>query len=278
MHRALSTHLFVHHRLTTAMLQRILSAGVSAVEIFCARQHLDYFNRQQVNEIASFLRDAPLRVHSVHLPMFTDEHWGKGGPASIVDIANPSKPKRIAAVDEVKRALDLADSFPFRFAVQHLGVGFDDEWSMRKVDAAFSSLEELKSFGRQRGVEILVENIPNALSSAQKLNEFFQLTHLNLGVCFDVGHANLMEGVEAAFELLEDRICSLHVHDNDGSKDKHLFPGFHKEGTVDWKRTMELLRRGADKYPLLLELKEDPSMSDPLGKAIGVFDWLENLS
>lgn len=278
MHRALSTHLFVHHRLNTAILQRIASAGVDCVEIFCARQHLDYYNQQQVNEIASFLRDSPLRVHSVHLPMYNDEHWGKGGPGSIVDISSPAKRTRIAAVDEVKRALDVAEAFPFRFAVQHLGVGFDEEWSMHKVDAAFSSFDELRSFGRQRGVEVLVENIPNALSSAQKLREFFTLTHLSLGVCFDVGHANLMEGVEAAFDLLEDRICSLHVHDNDGLLDKHLFPGVHEGGTVDWKRTMELLRRGADKYPLLLELKEDPAMADPLGKAMECFQWLENLS
>lgn len=276
MRRALSTHLFVHHRLNTAMLQRILSAGVSRVEIFCARQHLDYHNLQQVQEIGSFLADSPLRVHSLHLPMFNDVHWGKGGPGSIVDIANPTKAKRIAAVDEVKRALDLADAFPYRFAVQHLGVGFDEEWSMHKVDAAFSSLDELKSFARQRGVEILIENIPNALSSAQKLREFFEITHLNLGVCFDVGHANLMEGVQAAFELLEDRIHSLHVHDNNGREDKHLFPGKHEGGTVDWKRTMELLRRGADRYPLLLELKEDPSMADPLGQAMEVFHYLEN--
>ncbi|MCW5966176.1 MAG: sugar phosphate isomerase/epimerase [Bryobacterales bacterium] len=277
MRRALSTHLFVNHRLSTSTLQRILNAGIQRVEIFCARQHLDYHNPQQVQEVASYLGDSQLQVHSVHLPMFNDEHWGKGGPGSIVDIASPSKPRRIAAVDEVKRALDLADAFPFRFAVQHLGVGFDDEWSMHKVDAAFSSLDELKSFARQRGVEILIENIPNALSGARKLLEFFEITHLNLGVCFDVGHAHLMEGVEAAFELLEDRIQSLHVHDNNGTEDKHLFPGFHTDGTVNWKRTMELLRRGNDRYPLLLELKEDPAMADSLGQAMQVFDTLESL-
>lgn len=273
--RALSTHLFVHHRLTTAVLQRIASAGILTVEIFCARQHIDYDNKQQAGEIAAFLADSPLKVHSIHLPMFNDEYWGKGGPASIVDIASPSKPKRIAAVDEVKRALDLADLFPFQFAVQHLGVGFDDEWSLHKVDAGFSSLDELKSFARQRGVEILLENIPNAHSKARKLVEFFEITHLNLGVCFDVGHAHIMEGVQPAFEILEDRIKSLHVHDNNGVDDKHLFPGIHAEGTVDWSRTMELLRRGADRYPLLLELKEDPSMADPLGQALNVFENLE---
>ncbi len=41
MNHALSTHLFVNHRLTTALLNRIEQAGIPAVEIFCGRQHLD---------------------------------------------------------------------------------------------------------------------------------------------------------------------------------------------------------------------------------------------
>jgi sugar phosphate isomerase/epimerase len=277
MRHALSTHLFANHRLNTALLDRIHSTGAEAVEIFCARQHLDYRNEDQIREIALFLRDVPLKVHSIHLPMFSDDCWGKSGPHAVIDIAHTSKVKRIAAVDEIKRALDLADQFPFAFAVQHIGVGFDDEWSMHKVDAAFDSLDELKSFGKQRGVEVLVENIPNALSSAQKIVEFFQITHLKLGVCFDVGHANMMEGVEPAFELLQDRIRSLHVHDNNGTEDKHLFPMVHAGGSVDWPRTMKLLRSLPEDVPLLLELKEDPEMANPLDRVKEVFEKLENL-
>ena len=46
--RALSTHAFVEHRLTTVWLDRVWQAGIPLVEIFCARQHLDYRNRAQV--------------------------------------------------------------------------------------------------------------------------------------------------------------------------------------------------------------------------------------
>jgi sugar phosphate isomerase/epimerase len=278
MRHALSTHLFVNQRLSNSLLDKISSAGIEAVELFCARQHLDYRNDDQIRELGLFLRDAPLKVHSIHLPMFSDDCWGKTGPQSVIDIANPTKIKRIAAVDEAKRALDLADTIPFSFAVQHIGVGFDDDWSMRKVDAAFDSLDELKSFGRQRGVDILVENIPNALSSAKKIVEFFQATHLKLGVCLDIGHANMMEGVEDTFELLKDRIRSLHIHDNNGTDDKHLFPMVHEGGTVDWKSTMKLLKTLHAEVPMLLELKEDPEMADPLDRVKEVFEKLEKLS
>jgi hypothetical protein len=51
MERALSTHLFVQHRLTTVWLNRIWDAGIPLVELFCARQHLDWRNKAQVNEL-----------------------------------------------------------------------------------------------------------------------------------------------------------------------------------------------------------------------------------
>ena len=51
MDHVLSTHVFVNHRLTGATLQRIEQAGVPAVEIFCARQHLDYRDKAQIAEL-----------------------------------------------------------------------------------------------------------------------------------------------------------------------------------------------------------------------------------
>ena len=66
-------------------------------------------------------------------------------------------------------AIEIAEVvLPFRYLVQHLGVN-DQEFSERTVDAAFSSLDELGVFARQRGVEILLENIRNDLASAQRL-------------------------------------------------------------------------------------------------------------
>ena len=56
MQRALSTHLLVNHRLTTVCLERIRDAGIPLVEIFCARQHLDYHNRAQIAELARWFR------------------------------------------------------------------------------------------------------------------------------------------------------------------------------------------------------------------------------
>lgn len=275
MNHALSTHLFVNHRLTVAMLSRIQTAGIPAVEIFCARQHLDYRNKAQVAELGHWFRDSDLKLHSLHSPMYTDEIWGRSGPHTVVTITEPVKSQRLQWVDEIKRALETAEVVPFRYLIQHIGVT-GEEFDMFKVDAAFSALEELSIFARQRGVEILLENIPNGLSSAEKLVQFEQLTHIGLNYVLDTGHANMNEGVEAAYKLMKDRIRSTHVHDNNGTEDKHLFPFLSEGGTVDWKNTMGVLRSHEDRYPLLLELKEQPEyLAAPLDAVNEIFDKLE---
>ena len=276
MNRVLSTHVCVNHRLTVAWLNRALQAGIPSVEIFCARQHLDYRDRGQIAELGHWFRDADLKLHSIHSPMYNDIFWGRSGPHSVINITETLKSKRMAMVDEVKRALDIAELIPFRYMVQHLGVG-EEEFDERKVEAAFSSLEELMLFARQRGVEILLENIPNELSTAERLMYFIRTTHLDLNFVFDVGHAHIGDGVESEFDIMKERIRSTHVHDNNGEDDKHLFPLLAEGGTVNWKKTMQLLRSRPNQYPLLLELREVDGMEFPLDKINEVFDRLEEL-
>ena len=276
MNHVVSTHVCVNHRLSVAWLDKALHAGIPAVEIFCARQHLDYTNRAQVTELGHWFRDSDLELHSIHLPMYNDEYWGRSGPQAVITITEPVKTKRIAMVDEIKRALEVSEYIPCKYAVQHLGVG-DEEYDERKIEAAFTCLEELTIFAKQRGVEILLENIPNRLSSGERLMHFNDMTHLQMNFVFDIGHANLMEGVEPAFGAMKDRIKSTHIHDNDGVADKHLFPTVAEGGTIDWKRAMRLLGSRPGQFPLLLELKEVAGMENPFGQIARVFDALENM-
>jgi len=230
----------------------------------------------QILELGHWFRDSELNLHSLHAPMYTDEIWGRSGPHAVINITEPVKSKRMPMVDEIKRALDIAEVGPFRYRIQHLGVG-GQEFTEHAVDAGFTALEELSVFAQQRGVEVLLENTPNSLSSAERLLMFFQLTHLNLNVCFDSGHANMNEGVETAYRLLKSRIRSTHLHDNNGKEDSHLFPFVSTGGTIDWPAAMSALRSQPDRYPLLLELREVPDMEHPLGVVQTVFEQLEGL-
>ena len=274
MNHVLSTHLFVNHRLTSALLGRIQQAGIPAVEIFCARQHLDYRDKAQIAELGHWFRDSDLKLHSLHSPMYTDEIWGRSVPHAVISITEPVKGTRLHMVDEIKRALEIAETIPFQYLIQHIGVG-GEEFDMRKVDAAWSALEELNLCARGRGVEILLENIPNELSSAERLLQFEELTHVGMKYGFDTGHANMGAGVEHEFQLMKERIRSTHVHDNNGKDDNHLFPLVSGGGTIDWKKTMELLRSREDRYPLVLELKDPGDNPHLLETARQVFTQLE---
>jgi sugar phosphate isomerase/epimerase len=266
--KAISTFVYVKERLHPGLLDGLVRGGAQAIEIFAARQHLDYANRKQhVREIADWFRTSGVALHSVHAPLYADYEWGRTGAAPM-NVASTDRASRIAAMDEIKRALELAEQIPFRFLVQHLGVGgetFDD----RKVEAAMTSVEHLRAFAKPLGVRILLENIPNELATPERLVEFIHAAHFDdVGVCFDFGHAHLMSDVPQAFETVKSYIHSTHVHDNAKDRDSHLWPG---SGSIDWKQAMELLRSAPQTPPLLLEIEGDEKINpvEKMGEAFG---------
>jgi sugar phosphate isomerase/epimerase len=272
--RAVSTYLFVKERLHPGILDGLARSGVQAVEIFAARQHLDYANRKaHVKEIAEWFRGSGVPLNSVHSPLYADYEWGRAG-APPVNVASIDRATRVEAMDEIKRALEIAEQIPFRFLVQHLGAP-NESFSDKKFEAAMTSIEHLRAFAKPLGVRILLENIPNDLSTPDRLVEMIRGAHFDdVGVCFDFGHAHMEGSVRAGFEIVRSHICSTHVHDNDKVKDLHLWPG---QGTIDWKEAMELLRSAPQTPALLLEVAEDEKVN-PLEKLGETFEKLETAS
>lgn len=254
MNIAISSHIHIQHKLTPQWLDQVQAAGIPAVEIFCAKQHFDWLDTRQIQELRAWFASNPLKLHSLHSPMYTDDIWGRSGSGAI-NICELEKRRRVVHVDEIKRALEFAEYVPFTYLIQHVGTP-TETWDERKIDSTFSSLEELKSFAGNRGVKILLENIPNEMSTAERLNHLLRVTHLDINFVFDSGHANIMEGVQAAYEQMAPRIKSTHLHDNNGKQDQHLFPYSNTGGTIDWDKTIRMLRQHRDQYPLLLELRE----------------------
>ena len=97
-----------------------------AVEIFCARQHLDYRDKAQIGELGHWFRDSKMKLHSLHSPMYTDEIWGRSGSHSVITITEPTKSRRLEQVDEIKRAIAVSEVVPFRYLIQHIGVGGEE--------------------------------------------------------------------------------------------------------------------------------------------------------
>jgi len=260
MQKAISTYVYVKQRLHPGLLDALVRGGAQAIEIFAARQHLDYANRKQhVREIADWFRTSGVPLNSVHSPMHADYESGRAG-GQPVNIAVTDRGRRVEAMDEIKRALEIAEQIPFRFLVQHMGAG-GEEFDDRKFEAAMTSVEHLRAFAKPLGVSLLLENIPNELSTPDKLVEFIRGSHFeDVGVCFDLGHAHMAGGVSQAFEILKPYIRSTHVHDNAGDRDAHLWPG---GGSINWKEAAELLGSSPHVPPLLLEVEGDEKTDVP---------------
>jgi sugar phosphate isomerase/epimerase len=227
------------------------SGGAQAIEIFAAKGHFDYTDKAQVKELANWFKSGTVEFHSMHSPIYTTNDFARSSepPLNIVD---REKRLRIDAMDEIKRALEVAEQIPFRFLVQHVGASRESD-SPRKFEDALSSIEHLRAFARPLGVTLLVENIPNELSTPERLMELIKaLRYPDLGVCFDAGHAHLDGTVAAAFEVLKDRIRSTHLHDNKKDRDSHLWPG---DGGIDWNEAIQLLSTAPQAPALLLEIE-----------------------
>jgi sugar phosphate isomerase/epimerase len=271
MQRVLSTYRYIHHPLGSKLLGDIAQAGIPAVEIFCALGHFAYRSPQAVRELAQQLEEYRLQLHSLHSPTERDmaAERESGVPISISD---PERVRRLDAVDEVKRALEVAERVPFRYLVQHMGTGRDMD-DPRKFDAAFNSLEHLVIFAKQRGVAIALENTPDELGSPESLERFVKETHLkDLKLCLDVGHAHMEKGVGGAFEVMRHRLVTTHIHDNHGEKDEHLLP---YRGTIDWDALLAMISGAPEPLPVVLELREAATGGPVLDDIRGVFDKFE---
>ena len=102
----------------------------------------------------------------------------------------------------------------------------------------------------ESGVRVAIEVIPNALSSPDALVQLIEdeLESLDVGICLDYGHANLMGDLGDAIETVSGHLWTTHVHDNRGREDDHLVPFM---GTIDWGSrhdgdAEDRLRRRAD--------------------------------
>ena len=248
--RALSTHVFLRQRLHPGLLDTLARGGAQAIEVFAAKQHFDYTSRQHIKEIADWFKSTDVKPHSVHAPLYADSEMGRGGLPS-VNVVHNEKSRRIDGMDEVKRALEAAEILPYQFLVLHIG-DRDSDWDERVLEHAITAIEHLKAFGGPLGVKLLLENIQNEATTPAHLAEIIRVGHFaNVGVCFDSGHANLMEGVDPSLETLLPLVGSTHLHDNHGDRDAHLWPG---DGKIAWEPAIAALKSAPRSPAALLEI------------------------
>ena len=284
-----STHLFHESRLSREHLVHIAAHGFDAVELFATRAHFDYHDEEAIGRLAEWLSDTRLELHSLHAPIFDGLRNGRW--IGSFSNASGNETRRRAAIAETRAALQVARRIPCRFLVVHLGMpsaqqpppaprqgsgrpereSKDDD---NRPDAARRSLADIVVLAAEAGVRVAVEVMPNPLSGAAELVPLIedQLEGIDVGICLDYGHANLMGDLGEAIEIVSGHLWTTHVHDNRGRTDDHLVPF---GGSIDWAAAMMETQKIGYDGPLMLEVAGAGTPADVLKRSEAACQRLE---
>ena len=82
----------------------------------------------------------------------------------------------------------------------------------------------------------------------------------NFGLCLDTGHANVNKLDPAlVVEKYGRYIIATHIHDNDGTQDRHAPP---LTGSISWRRFIQAVQKYCPHVPLILEVEAPESCAE----------------
>ena len=237
----ISTQIHRGQPVTVDLLESIRKAGYERLELFCNRPHLDFHDAGLLRSLGRWFRETALPPPSIHLPFV--EHVGPKQKIWISPLDSERRHREFA-LDEFKRALELAERVMASYVVMHLG-NPGDAFNPVAFDYAYAAISRIREFA---GVRVMIENIPNEFSTIERIQEFKSAADLpDVGICYDTGHGHL-QGVTTGFE----HIHTTHLHDNHGDRDEHLWPF---EGTLDWPTLIEKLIVAKYQGPFIFETR-----------------------
>lgn len=208
----------------------------------------DFFmaqDEQTIRETTAKFEDAGISIFAGHAPFV--------GPEANLSSLNTAE--RQKAVENHKKMLHRAALAHSRHIVVHPGQHADLPDIPKMERLVKISLEELLPVAEETGVKLAVENMPPEYPcwSSRILRDLVEdFSSEWIGACFDTGHAHMgpQRGVAEAFKTLRDVIIAFHVHDNDGTWDRHMQPPY---GTIDWVSFAKILKEVSFDDPISIE-------------------------
>lgn len=182
----------------------------------------------RIDGLASMLKRKNVG-YSVHVPV-----WD-------ANLTSENAHLRGAVLESYKASILLASKIGASHVVLHTGWCADPSFSKEIGRArARKSLEELVAFNKDFNQLLLVENIGSnaaSLFTESQFIEFLDGFPAEVGYVVDVGHAHINGwNIETLLGALGDRLHALHIHDNDGLRDRHAPLG---EGNIDWSMVLK---------------------------------------
>lgn len=180
-------------------------------------------------------------------------------PIIDLNIASLSKTIQTASINEIAKSIDLANILDSDIVVVHPGsVPFLARNYLDKVLAKCrESLVTCDNYGKDNGVSIAVENMPNIDSFLYKdINELNKLlVNLDIAMTLDIGHAAVTGSLEN--EMYFDSIKHTHLSDNNYDNDMHYALG---DGSIDFKTAIDTFEKNKFDGIYVIEVNDKESV------------------
>lgn len=258
MERSLSTHLFVFQEIDETIASLPARFGFSAVELWAMPPHFPVADPDAAGAIASRLARHGVRVASLHAPLYPDvrsykkDRW--------YSLSTGDEPHREASVAATAAAgLWLAGNGGGTLVVHtHFPA---EQWYPERWGRFLRSMDELVE-AIPDTVRLAVENTPLPSGHvAVVLDIVDRYPADRVGICLDLGHANIEGDVPAAVRTAASRLIHLHASDNFAGRDDHLVPG---RGTVPWSKAVGALSEVGFDGAFTVELRDYTRGESPL--------------
>jgi len=177
-------------------------------------------------------------------------------PFADVNIASPNPILRRTMLRQLEKSILYASRLDCRLWVFHPGkrTGVSSFYPGLDWRLNIDGTHELLRIARHYGVSIAVENLPEPfpflMKSVEDFSRFYNDFHEDLGLAFDIGHANMNKQIKDFVTRFSSRITHIHAHDNYGIEDLHLGIGY---GNIPWTEVAEAIKKSEYHGTVMLE-------------------------
>ncbi len=197
------------------------------------------YTEPEIQAVASHLQTLGMAVEDIHGSIGVEK-----------SIYSPVEYERLAGVELVKNRIEMTSILDGEFLVLHPCIVHDEKLLPVCREQGLRSLMELESFALSRGVRIALENLfrnsrtkefDTVLENYDTIEYYLERFESSyLGFCWDTGHCILLgdESFKRAERIALERLCMVHLTDNQGDYDRHS-PPFTWSGI--WERIAEVI-------------------------------------
>jgi len=233
---------------TVAVTREALDKLQAVGYLACEYSHCDHWTLDEAREVGAYARERGLQSWSCHT-------WRQA-------VSVPSEASTLSAEElgqQLCQCVQVCAALGSRVLVIHaplqLGLKLLDRDPAELMRFDLAALRPARDRAADLGVELALENGRHLNHFEYVLQLLEMLDAAHVGICVDVGHANLGTlGAARAVRMAGEKLLTTHLHDNHGQFDDHLPPG---QGAVAWADVFRALSEVRYSRPLILELSDN---------------------